>query len=431
MRPAPARPFKPSDLDKIASTRGALPMRGAAGWSVLAPGTAGLFLQSSGAGADPIYAAPAAEPRPISSVGGGISSQAFGALAASAGSSATAVGNAATAAGASGAAFGASASAGATSATALGVGSSASQTECTAVGAGALAFGATATAIGRSALASGTATTAVGKSAAAGGTSGTAVGASASAGASGSLAVGASANAGTGTDTTALGTTASATALSATAVGKSAVASAADATALGAGATASAADAIAIGRAALADVAGAAVIGAAAYPVRVRCVPANTAGRPVMGGSIVQNALQVGNVGTGEDTLSQLTMKGALLNVNLDSFVFEYGGTFAANANAKRLRLKFGATMILDTGALALNGGAFRIRGRVMRTGAATQKAIAEIVTSAALLPSSASFTLPTEVLSGDVDFILTGEAVADNDIVKEMAAIDWKPAGA
>ena len=44
-------------LDLIGSTRGSLLYRGASQWSALTPGTAGFFLQSQGAGADPIWAA--------------------------------------------------------------------------------------------------------------------------------------------------------------------------------------------------------------------------------------------------------------------------------------------------------------------------------------------------------------------------------------
>jgi hypothetical protein len=44
-------------LDQISATRGTVLYRGAAGWAALAPGTAGQFLQTAGAGADPLWAA--------------------------------------------------------------------------------------------------------------------------------------------------------------------------------------------------------------------------------------------------------------------------------------------------------------------------------------------------------------------------------------
>jgi hypothetical protein len=42
-------------LDLLGNTRGAILERGAAGWTLLAPGTSGFFLKSGGAGADPSY----------------------------------------------------------------------------------------------------------------------------------------------------------------------------------------------------------------------------------------------------------------------------------------------------------------------------------------------------------------------------------------
>lgn len=44
-------------LDSISSTRGVVLYRGAAGWAALSPGTSGNFLQTLGAGADPVWAA--------------------------------------------------------------------------------------------------------------------------------------------------------------------------------------------------------------------------------------------------------------------------------------------------------------------------------------------------------------------------------------
>lgn len=44
-------------LDQITATRGAILYRGLLGWTSLLPGAAGLFLQTAGAGADPLWAA--------------------------------------------------------------------------------------------------------------------------------------------------------------------------------------------------------------------------------------------------------------------------------------------------------------------------------------------------------------------------------------
>lgn len=44
-------------LDEVTATRGAILYRGSLGWAALLPGTAGWFLQTAGAGADPLWAA--------------------------------------------------------------------------------------------------------------------------------------------------------------------------------------------------------------------------------------------------------------------------------------------------------------------------------------------------------------------------------------
>ena len=63
-------------------------------------------------------------------------------------------------------------------------------------------------------------------------------------------------------------------------------------------------------------------------------------------------------------------------------------------------------------------------------TAAATQKASAEIIlnNSEGVLPYT-FYTTPTNTLSGAVGLWLTGEATADNDIVKEICTVDFKPA--
>lgn len=58
-----------SILDILGSTRGQLLYRGAAGWTVLSPGTAGQFLTTQGAGADPSWSAGGAGTGTVTSVG--------------------------------------------------------------------------------------------------------------------------------------------------------------------------------------------------------------------------------------------------------------------------------------------------------------------------------------------------------------------------
>lgn len=139
------------------------------------------------------------------------------------------------------------------------------------------------------------------------------------------------------------------------------------------------------------------------------------------------NITAVGNVGTGEDDLMTYSLPSSYLSANGDSVPFEAAGTIANNANQKRIKIKFGATTILDTGAAGIAVSTaydWVARGRIVRTGAATQDAYAEIRLGSTLFFTD--FTSPTETLSGAVTFKLTGEtnAASNNDVVQELMII-------
>lgn len=148
-----------------------------------------------------------------------------------------------------------------------------------------------------------------------------------------------------------------------------------------------------------------------------------------VGGVISVNLAPVGNVGTGEDNLMTYTLPASALGTTNDFIEINGFGSLAANANTKRVRVYFGATVILDTTALALNSGNWQFTARVYRTGAATQYAEADwskTVAGAAILVQN---TNPAETLSGTVLVRVTGEGVANNDIVQNSMTIRWFPA--
>jgi hypothetical protein len=147
-----------------------------------------------------------------------------------------------------------------------------------------------------------------------------------------------------------------------------------------------------------------------------------------VGGAAKVNTTSVGNVGAGEDDLMTYSVPANSLSTNGDFLEFSCAGTFAANVNNKRIRVKFGATTIVDTTALAINGGSWRCTGTIVRTGAATQKCSAVFTTDNALLVSTAKYVTAAETLSGAVTFKCTGEATSNNDIVQEIQTVKWFP---
>lgn len=165
--------------------------------------------------------------------------------------------------------------------------------------------------------------------------------------------------------------------------------------------------------------------------------PTGTVGRNLVGaetaptalgvlrnGPIFLSASAVGNVGAGEDDLLSISLAAALLSVDGDSIELRAAGSFAATANNKRLRMKFGGTTILDTGTLTITAASdWVLTAQILRTGAATQIVNATLLTSDPTAPVFAAVTSPTETLSGAVTLKLTGEATADDDIRAKM----WK----
>lgn len=146
-----------------------------------------------------------------------------------------------------------------------------------------------------------------------------------------------------------------------------------------------------------------------------------------VGGTLSTNTTPVGNVGAGEDDLMTYSVTGNTLNTNGQAIQLFAAGTIANNANAKRIRVKFGATTIFDTGALPTSAAIdWFIQGQIIRTGAATQKCIVSISTNNATIPSSSDYTTAAETLSGAITLKLTGEAVSDNDIVEELLRVGW-----
>lgn len=150
-----------------------------------------------------------------------------------------------------------------------------------------------------------------------------------------------------------------------------------------------------------------------------------------VGGTLKTIQSDTGNVGAGEDTLHSYTLAASMLSADGQSVEIETAVSFAANANSKRVRVYFGATVLLDSTATVQNGGVMVVRARVTRTAAATQRAWAAAANTAAvpLFVVGPTYTTPAETLSGTVLIKVTGEAVSDNDVVNVVTRIKWDPA--
>ena len=155
-----------------------------------------------------------------------------------------------------------------------------------------------------------------------------------------------------------------------------------------------------------------------------------------VGGRVANTITAVSNVGAGEDTLIELSIPANMLSVDNDSIMYRTGLTFAANANNKQVRLYIGNTgslsLIYDSTAQAQNGGDMSIDVFAMRSAFDTLelRVVVSNNTGSLFVNTAQVDTLAVATsLANQVDIRITGEAVADGDIVNRFAALNWEAA--
>lgn len=137
---------------------------------------------------------------------------------------------------------------------------------------------------------------------------------------------------------------------------------------------------------------------------------------------------QAGSVGTAETTLSSYVMQPNVLAKDGYNLDIKAWGTFAANGDAKEIKLYFGNTVIYDTGSHAANAGTWSFNATVVRTDMAAEQAITSFASSNATTPSSTSFVTATESLASTVTIMVTGKGTSNNDVVENGLLINVFP---
>ncbi len=156
-------------------------------------------------------------------------------------------------------------------------------------------------------------------------------------------------------------------------------------------------------------------IGVAAPAGKLGVQAGTSSNDAAVGGVLYVATTQVGNTTTGITVLHSYTVPANTLAVNGQSLWFEAWGTFAANANNKNIFVYLNGVAIFNAGNIASNNVAWHIRGRIVRTGAATQKGFVTIIRG--VNPGSSSFA-PTATLSNANALDIRGQATATNDIL-------------
>jgi hypothetical protein len=146
-------------------------------------------------------------------------------------------------------------------------------------------------------------------------------------------------------------------------------------------------------------------------------------------GTLVMDTTQTGNVGSGEDTLQTYTLPAGMLKDDGDAIRITVGGKSALNGNSKTLNIRFGG--IAGTIVLQLNvttsGTHWTGTALIVRTAAATQKAIAPALTGGGTV--NVVYATPAQDLTSAVTILVTGSATADDDILKQIFTVELLPA--
>ena len=145
-----------------------------------------------------------------------------------------------------------------------------------------------------------------------------------------------------------------------------------------------------------------------------------------IGGTISTDTDSTANSGSGETTMMSHTV--TPLKNNGDEVHIKAWGIYAANANNKTIKLKFGSQTILDTGAIAANDGSWQIEASIIRTAAATQEIIATIISSNASVAESATRTAGTQDLTTSNDLIITGQGTSSDDVIQKAMVVKLTP---
>ena len=147
---------------------------------------------------------------------------------------------------------------------------------------------------------------------------------------------------------------------------------------------------------------------------------AKTAGR-----CIARSSAQAGNTLTGEDDLHTFTLPAGTFAVDNDYIEGRFAGTFAANANSKTWRVRFGGTQIAGAVTTLYNNLSWVIHFTIIRLDSDSVKCIVHQEVQSNVVNSIVTYS-QVDSLNFGAGIILkvTGEAVATNDILQQISTV-------
>lgn len=147
-----------------------------------------------------------------------------------------------------------------------------------------------------------------------------------------------------------------------------------------------------------------------------------------IGGVLSFNTTSKSNVSSSQTNLISYELKANSLATSGDILEIDCWGIFAANANNKTITLEFGSQTILDTGSVAANSGAWRIKAKIIRTASNTQEIISEIISGNSSVSDSVTRTAGTQTLSNNLTIKITATGAASDDVTQYAMLINLYP---
>lgn len=123
-----------------------------------------------------------------------------------------------------------------------------------------------------------------------------------------------------------------------------------------------------------------------------------------------------------ENPLMSQTIGGGLVNTDGQQLELHAWGTSAANANNKTVRLMWGATQLLTSGAVASNAEVWEIRARIIRTSSTAQRFLAK-------MQRGTTFLAPvhgTAALNFALNNLLTIQVTCASSVAEDFAIRGW-----
>lgn len=137
------------------------------------------------------------------------------------------------------------------------------------------------------------------------------------------------------------------------------------------------------------------------------------------------NVTTVGNVGGGEDDLMTYAVAANTLSANTLGLRVTAWGSAANNANAKTVKLYFGATAIASQALTISQAGTWCIIAEIMRTGVGGQTAIARLLQGGTVTITDIEATTPAADETGAITVKCTGTATSDNDVTQKGLIVE------